>query len=156
MLAPAKAHRGPSHAAMKAARAQALMERNATREEEVCRPCSECVASHSRCEAHLQSVDSYPLTPPRSLCQASFVFHKFDASRRGSLGEEELYNCFTELGFSNGRQNKTEAEIREWVRRELKRGDKAGDGKLSVSPPTHHRPMPAYHLLLEPSRRLPT
>ena len=61
------------------------------------------------------------------------MFHKYNASRSGNMNEDELLRCFYELGFSNGRQNKTEDEMRKWVHQELKKGDKAGDGKLSVN-----------------------
>ena len=64
--------------------------------------------------------------------EATFVFYKYNVSGKGGLGEDELLRCFADLGFSNGRQNKTDDEMREWVKRELKRGDKKGDGKLSV------------------------
>jgi len=64
--------------------------------------------------------------------EATFMFHKFDVSQTNSLDEDELFCCFAELGFSNGRQNKTEEEMRKWVRQELsKHATEKGDGKLS-------------------------
>ena len=65
--------------------------------------------------------------------EAAFIFHKFDRGRSGYLDEEGLLACFAELGFANGRQNKTDDEMRQWVRREIKKGDVEGNGKLSVS-----------------------
>ena len=79
--------------------------------------------------------------------EATFIFHKFDVSQTNSLDEDELFQCFAELGFSNGRQNKTEEEMRKWVRQELsKHAVEKADGKLSVRQSQHHRlaptPMP--------------
>ena len=42
-----------------------------------------------------------------------------------------MLRCFIELGFSNGRQNRSDEEMRTWAGKELKRGNKKGDGKLS-------------------------
>ena len=64
--------------------------------------------------------------------EAAFIFHKFNESKSGQMDEDELLRCFGELGFSNGRQNKSDEDMRKWVRQELKKGDKAGNGKLSV------------------------
>ena len=64
--------------------------------------------------------------------EAAFIYHKYTADS-GKMSEEELLRCFGDLGFSNGRQHKTEDEQKKWVRQELRKGDKAGDGKLSVS-----------------------
>ncbi len=63
--------------------------------------------------------------------EAAFIFHKYDSSKAGALDEADLLRCFTELGFSNGRQNRSEDELKEWARKELKRGDKKGAGKLT-------------------------
>ena len=63
--------------------------------------------------------------------EATFIFHKYDSANKGGLVEDDLLRCFTDLGFSNGRQNKTGDELRDWVRRELKRGNKKGTGSLS-------------------------
>ena len=63
--------------------------------------------------------------------EGAFIFQKYSTS--GAVSEEGLSRCFADMGFSNGRQNKNEAEMREWVRRELKKGDKKGDGVLTLS-----------------------
>ena len=73
--------------------------------------------------------------------EAAFIFHKFNASKSGQMDEDELLRCFGELGFSNGRQNKSDEDMRKWVRQELKKGDKAGHGKLSVCCHTTTTPM---------------
>lgn len=62
--------------------------------------------------------------------EAAFIFNKFDTDKSGSLDEAALHRCFTDLGFSNGRQNRTDEDTKEWVRKELKRGDKKGTGRL--------------------------
>ena len=66
--------------------------------------------------------------------EASFIFHKYNTSARGEkqgLDVDALLRCFIELGFSNGRQNRSDEEMRTWAGKELKRGNKKGDGKLS-------------------------
>lgn len=65
--------------------------------------------------------------------EAAFIFHKFNVSKSGNMTEDELLHCFNELGFANGRKNKTEEETRRWVKQELKKGDKSGNETLSVS-----------------------
>ena len=57
--------------------------------------------------------------------EATFVFHKYN-SKHGGL---DLFRCFNELGFSNGRQNRTNEEMREWVRREFKRAKEGRSSK---------------------------
>ena len=55
-----------------------------------------------------------------------------DENKSGDIDEEQLAKCFAELGFYNARAKNTEAEIREWVRREHRRADVDGDGKVSL------------------------
>ena len=64
--------------------------------------------------------------------EAAFIFYKYDSTRSGDMDADELARCFTDLGFCTGRQNKSDDEMKEWVRRELKKANKKGDGKLTV------------------------
>ncbi len=64
--------------------------------------------------------------------EAAFIFHKYDADNSGDIDEDELLRCFADLGFKNARAKSTDGELREWVRRELKKGSKKGGGKLSL------------------------
>ena len=64
--------------------------------------------------------------------EANFIFHKFDQNKDGQIDEDELALCLQGLQVRiNGRQRKTEEEVRDWVRKELKRNDSNGDGQLS-------------------------
>ena len=65
--------------------------------------------------------------------EATFIFHKYNSTGEG-VTEDDLLRCFLDLGFSNGRQNKDDGQLKEWAKRELKKGatQKRGDGKLSV------------------------
>ncbi len=64
--------------------------------------------------------------------EANFIFHKYDSNKNGQIDEDELAMCLQELQVRiNGRQRKTEEEVREWVRRELRRNDTDGDGQLN-------------------------
>ena len=58
---------------------------------------------------------------------------RVDTNKTGDINEEQLGRCFAELGFSNARAKTTEAEVREWVRREHRRADTDGDGKVSFN-----------------------
>lgn len=67
-----------------------------------------------------------------SMEEANFIFHKFDVNKDGQIDEDELALCLQELQVRiNGRQRKTEQDVRDWVRKELKRNDSNGDGELS-------------------------
>ena len=61
--------------------------------------------------------------------EAAFIFHKYSSG--DGMVDNDLLRCFLDLGFSNGRQNKTDDELKEWARKELKKGNKKGDGRLS-------------------------
>ena len=64
--------------------------------------------------------------------EANFIFHKYDQNKDGQIDEDELALCLQGLQVRiNGRQRKTEEEVRDWVRKELKRNDTDGDGQLS-------------------------
>ena len=55
-----------------------------------------------------------------------------DENKSGDIDEEQLAKCFAELGFSNARAKNSEAEVREWVKKEHRRADVDGDGKVSL------------------------
>ena len=73
-----------------------------------------------------------PAAASESIEEANFIFHKFDVNKDGQIDEDELALCLQDLQVRiNGRQRKTEEEVRDWVRKELKRHDSNGDGQLS-------------------------
>jgi len=63
--------------------------------------------------------------------EAFFIFHKYDTNQDHRLDTMELHACLIELGYHNGRAQKTDAQVQEWLKREMKKGDTNRDGFLS-------------------------
>ena len=63
--------------------------------------------------------------------EAWFNFHRYDKDGNGTIDASELAGLLADLRMHVGRTRRTEEQMQEWVKRELRKSDANGDGVLS-------------------------
>jgi len=63
--------------------------------------------------------------------EAWFNFHRYDKDESGTIDVDELGGLLVDLKMHVGRAQRTEEQMRRWVKRELARSDLNSDGVLS-------------------------